>query len=188
MIASSKQIVVMALTLAVIAAGLFAAPATAAGCPRGWGSLPEGNARLGAGPLMDVRTGAHPCFDRIVFDVASSAAPGYTVGYITPPFTGIGGEPAFVVGGGAILEITINAPSYDQNNNRTLPYGAGHVIVRPDQFDGGFRTFEDLVYGGSFEGYTSFGLGVRARLPFRVLTLAGPDTSSRVVVDVAHHW
>jgi len=29
---------------------------------------------------------------------------------------------------------------------------------------------------------------VRARLPFRVLTLDGPGSGSRLVVDVAHYW
>ena len=52
----------------------------------------------------------------------------------------------------------------------------------------GYRTLRDVVYGGTFEGYTTFGVGVRARLPFRVLTLAGPDGGSRIVIDVAHRW
>ena len=39
---------------------------------------------------------------------------------------------------------------------------------------------------GSFEGQTTIGLGVRARLPFRVFVLAGPGSGSRLVVDVAH--
>nr|WP_280956330.1 hypothetical protein [Cellulomonas flavigena] len=33
-----------------------------------------------------------------------------------------------------------------------------------------------------------FGLGVRARLPFRAFVLAGPGSGSRLVVDVAHQW
>jgi hypothetical protein len=59
----------------------------------------------------------------------------------------------------------------------------------PDQFTaGGFRTFRDVVYGGTYEGYSSIGLGVRARLPFRVFKLDGPGTGSRLVIDVAHQW
>ncbi len=34
-------------------------------------------------------------------------------------------------------------------------------------------------------GQSTIGLGVRARLPFRVGTL---DNPTRVVIDVAHHW
>jgi hypothetical protein len=29
---------------------------------------------------------------------------------------------------------------------------------------------------------------VRARLPFRVFSLAGPGAGSRLVIDVAHRW
>ncbi|MDO0930794.1 hypothetical protein QQY66_03535 [Streptomyces sp. DG2A-72] len=47
----------------------------------------------------------------------------------------------------------------------------------------GYSTFRDTRFGGTFEGQTQVGLGVRARLPFRVLQLA-----DRVVVDVAHSW
>jgi hypothetical protein len=47
----------------------------------------------------------------------------------------------------------------------------------------GYPTFRDTRFGSSFEGVTQVGLGVRARLPFRVLQL-----SDRVVVDVAHTW
>ena len=52
----------------------------------------------------------------------------------------------------------------------------------------GFRTFRQVSWAGSFEGLTSVGLGVRARLPFRVFVLSGPGSGSRIVVDVAHTW
>ena len=52
----------------------------------------------------------------------------------------------------------------------------------------GYSTFRQVAYAGSFEGQTTIGLGVRARLPFRVFTLAGPGSDTRLVIDVAHHW
>jgi hypothetical protein len=52
----------------------------------------------------------------------------------------------------------------------------------------GYSTFREVAYGGSFEGYTTIGVGVRARLPMRVFTLPGPGNGDRFVVDVAHHW
>jgi hypothetical protein len=55
----------------------------------------------------------------------------------------------------------------------------------------GFSTFRQVASAGSFEGVTSIGLGVRARLPFRVFTVTGIPGSAngvRVVVDVAHRW
>jgi Fumarylacetoacetate (FAA) hydrolase family len=52
----------------------------------------------------------------------------------------------------------------------------------------GFRTFRQVAFFGTFEGQTTLGLGVRARLPLRVFVLSGPADGSRVVIDVAHHW
>jgi hypothetical protein len=47
----------------------------------------------------------------------------------------------------------------------------------------GYTTFRQVGWGGSFEGYSTVGLGVRARLPFRVFR-----NGSDLVVDVAHRW
>lgn len=55
----------------------------------------------------------------------------------------------------------------------------------------GFRTFRQVAWAGSFEGLTTVGLGVRARLPFRVFALSGipgPAQGARVVIDVVHRW
>jgi hypothetical protein len=55
----------------------------------------------------------------------------------------------------------------------------------------GFRTFRQVAFAGSFEGQSTIGLGVRARLPFRVFTLAalpGSEQGPRLVIDVAHRW
>jgi hypothetical protein len=76
------------------------------------------------------------------------------------------------VAGGAILSVVVRAPAYQ-------------VIRTPVA---GYRTFRDVAWAGSFEGQTTFGLGVRARLPFRVFQLDGPGNGTRVVVDVAHRW
>lgn len=42
--------------------------------------------------------------------------------------------------------------------------------------------------GQTFEGVTSIGLGIHARLPLRVMTLSRPGRQSRLVIDVARHW
>mgnify|MGYP001825113272 CR=1 FL=1 len=52
----------------------------------------------------------------------------------------------------------------------------------------GYSTFRQVYFSATFEGETQTGLGVRARLPFRAFTLAGPGVGSRLVVDVAHRW
>lgn len=76
------------------------------------------------------------------------------------------------------------------------PTGHGHDLRRsrgrPDRHEalavGGYDTFRQVAFLGTFEGETQIGLGVRARLPFRVFTLTGPGAGSRLVVDVAHRW
>ena len=52
----------------------------------------------------------------------------------------------------------------------------------------GFQTFRQVAFAGTFEAVTQIGLGVRARLPFRVFTLDEPGNGSRLVIDVAHRW
>jgi hypothetical protein len=57
------------------------------------------------------------------------------------------------------------------------------VFDAPGPARGYHVSYVDETWAGSFEGTTSVGLGVRARLPFRVITLA-----DRILVDVAHFW
>ncbi|WBQ08019.1 AMIN-like domain-containing (lipo)protein [Kribbella sp. CA-293567] len=183
--------VLAALAFAAVPAGAVAAPAHAdrttttatavAGCPTGWGSLPEASTFAGAGYLTNVRTGQHSCFDRIVFDVRGKPS-WYRVHYVKDIAT-VGEGRVIPVRGGAKLEIVLSVPSYDDNV----------ATYRPADYDEltdvqGYRTFRQVVDAGSFEGETVIGVGVRARLPFRVFTLTGPGTTGRVVVDVAHRW
>ena len=65
---------------------------------------------------------------------------------------------------------------------------AGSSTLGPLPSVRGFGTLRSVVHAGSFEGDTTFGVGTRARLPFRVFTLAGPGGHSRIVLDVAHRW
>jgi hypothetical protein len=88
------------------------------------------------------------------------------------------------VRGGARLQITLLAPAHDENYNPTFRPANRTEVVNVV----GWRTFRQVVFAGTFEGQTTLGLGVRARLPFRVFTLHGPGSGSRIVVDVAHQW
>jgi hypothetical protein len=174
---TTLKTLVAALAVATVPAVAPAAPAVTASatattaCPRGWGSLPEANSRMVQSPLLSVRTGRHACFDRLVVDLHGRVA-GYDVRYVTTVRTEGAGS-AVPLRGGARLQIVVRAPAY------TTPR-LGSVA--------GYSTFRQVAFAGSFEGQTTLGLGVRARLPFRVYTLAGPGTNTRLVVDVAHHW
>lgn len=181
----------MAVVLATTASGTAAvtadaapAPATrATACPTGWGSLPEARAAATTVPVRDVRTGRHACFDRLVVHVpgASAASLGHRVRYVDR-LRQDGSGRTIAVGGGAVLEIRVAAPGYrPESGAPTYPGRAGRPLPGVDLT--GCSAFRDTRYAGSFEGETQFGLGVRARLPFRVLVLDG-----RVVVDVARSW
>ena len=153
------------------AAGLVPAPAAASTtCRTPWGSTPEQGGLLGGARVVGVRTGAHPCFDRLVVDLAGTTG-GYRVAYVPQVLQDPRGT-VVPLRGGARLQVTVLA---DSGTRRVaLPSVAG------------MRTFRQLAAAGSFEGVTTYGLGVRARLPFRVLVLGG--SSPRLVLDVAHHW
>ncbi|WP_416982509.1 hypothetical protein [Streptomyces sp. T028] len=161
-----------------------AAPRAAAACPTGWGSLDKTSWAGTAGEYVtNVRTGRHDCYDRFVVDVPDASADqlGYFVHYVDELIQDGSGKP-IPVGGGAILEVIVRAPAYDpETGTSTYPAVAGQPLPGVDLT--GYSTFRDTRFAGSFEGQTQFGLGVRARLPFRVLQLDG-----RLVVDVAHTW
>lgn len=166
--------VVAAVSLSTVLAATVTVPAaSAASCSTRWGSLAEhaGTAAGVAGPqLLGVRAGSHACFDRLVVDLTGGTA-GYRVAYVARVLTEGKGD-AVPLRGGARLQIVVLAPS--ARGRLPLP-----VVT-------GLRTFRQVAYAGSFEGQSTLGLGVRARLPFRVFTLAG--SRPRLVIDVAHVW
>ncbi|MFG3304982.1 hypothetical protein [Streptomyces wuyuanensis] len=159
-----------------------AAPAPADACSTAWGSGVKSAENGNTEPLKDIRVGQHTCFDRMVLDVTGAkGSVGYHVGYVDA-FHQDGSGDRIPVGGGAILQIFASAPSYDPATMRQVYAGrAGKALPGVDLT--GFRTFRDTKFGASFEGQTQIGLGVRARLPFRVLQYDG-----KLIVDVAHKW
>jgi hypothetical protein len=156
-------------TAAVVALGVPAAPRTAAAassCSVSWGSAAKTASSTRAGSLTAVRAGQHPCFDRLVLDLTTSGE-GYRVRYVSA-VRDQGRGAVVPLRGGAFLQVD------DGSAARGRP-------ALPDV--SGWRTFRQVGWGGSFEGMTTVGLGVRARLPFRVLR-----ADHRLVIDVAHHW
>ncbi|MEA2274664.1 MAG: hypothetical protein QOI98_3372 [Solirubrobacteraceae bacterium] len=160
-----------------------AGPADAAGpyCGLVWGSQGEASGDYGRAPLGKVRTGRHECFDRVVFEVDGAAA-GYRVEYV--PEVRTEGEGAVLpLAGGAFLRVVVMANVFDDLGHLHYDARVGDRLNVK-----GYKTLRDVKYGGCFEGQSTFGVGVRARLPFRVFTLDGPGDHSRIVLDVAHRW
>ncbi|MEH0416213.1 AMIN-like domain-containing (lipo)protein [Streptomyces sp. B21-083] len=184
--AAGAALVLAGAMLGSAASTAGAAPAvdsrTAVACPTGWGSGAKSSGAVMSGDhLVDVRTGQHECYDRIVFDVPGGGQVGYNVTYVDRFQADPSGQ-YIPVAGGAILDIRVGAWSYDlEAGVPTYPGKVGKPL--PGVNISGYSTFRDTRFGGTFEGQTQVGLGVRARLPFRVVQL-----DDRVVVDVAHSW
>jgi hypothetical protein len=145
-------------------------------CGIRWGSQPKEAGAMVQTRVRNVRAGQHPCFDRLVIDLGAGPRPGYTIRYVRQIVQDASGQP-IPVKGGARLSIALRAPA-----RNGFPVNS-HNLVNVT----GFRTFRQVVAAGSFEGVTSFGLGVSYELPFRVFVVTGTSTS-RVVIDVAHKW
>ncbi|UQA90796.1 AMIN-like domain-containing (lipo)protein [Streptomyces halobius] len=164
------------------ATGHGAKAASDATCSTVWGSGDKSATDANAEPLKNIRTGQGACYDRMVFDISGATGKaGYHVGYVDA-FHQDGSGQRIPVTGGAILEIYVSAPSHDPETGRQTYAGrAGKPL--PGVNLTGYQTFKDTKFGASFEGQTQVGLGVRARLPFRVL-----QSGDQLIVDVAHHW
>lgn len=158
---------------------IVSAQAAAPYCGITWGSLPKTLNTMATSSLVNIRTGRNTCYDRMVFDLNGPAA-GYAVQYVSNVYADGSGQ-LIPLNGGAKLEIVARAPAYNQNGQPTYPGITGQKL--PSVNLTGYQTFRDAKFAGSFEGQTTVGLGVRARLPFRVFTL-----DNRVIVDVAHYW
>ena len=159
---------------ATVAAGLAVATpstASAAGCTTPWGSGAKSAAPTRVSTFLAVRSGRQPCFDRLVIDL-SGPGTGWSVRYVSAVRDQGQGKVIPLAGAG---DISVDVQA-----------GATRRITMPAV--AGYTTFRQVAWGGSFEGYTTVGLGVRARLPMRAFTLAGPGTQTRLVVDVAHRW
>ena len=162
-------------------------PAATSTCQIVWGSLGKSRSDPGGaqGTLTNLRAGRHGCFDRAVIDLAGvpAAQVGYVVSYVDEVVRPGSGEPV-PLAGGARLQATVTVPSYDDQGRLTYQPSNPDAVVDV----GGYSTLRQVALAGSFEGQTTFGVGVRARLPFRVFVLDGPGNGSRVVIDVAHRW
>jgi hypothetical protein len=165
---------VAALTLAAGVATVgpsVAARASAESCAVTWGSQPKKAELVGSGgSVTQIRAGRNECYDRLVLDGGSFG----WVEYVDEVRADGSGE-VVPVRGGAKLRVITNTADGTQ---------VGPELVNVS----GWTTFRQVVSAGDFEGWLTMGLGVRARLPFRVFMLQAGSGPSRVVIDVAHHW
>src|SRR5215218_10019439 len=162
-----------------------ASAATSPYCGITWGSQPQTRTAADTETVQNVRAGRHECFDRLVVDLGGQDASfgSYDVRYVPVVHQDGSGAP-MPVRGAADLQVVLRAASYDQAGNPTFRPVDPREVVDVS----GYSTLRQVAWGGSYEGYTTMAVGVRARLPFRVFVLPGTDDGPRLVIDVAHRW
>jgi hypothetical protein len=145
-------------------------------CGITWGSQEKVDEATTVPVLTNIRAGRQPCYDRLVFDVRGGNVTGYRVLYVAA----VTGTSDWIVPlrGGAKLSIMLIASDYSAGKPTYKCTNCAELVNVS-----GYPTFRQVAWAGSYRSSTLVGLGVRARLPFRVFTLPG-----RLVVDVAHHW
>ncbi len=161
-----------------------AAPADAASCAKvTWAtSAKSAGSSNPLDAITGVRAGRHPCYDRLVVDISDrSPKTGYVVKYVSNVYTEAQGL-LVPLRGGAKLHVEMTAPAYNIYGKTTWKPVKRTEVVNVT----GYSAFRQVAYLGSFEGYASFGVGVRIKLPFRVFILQGPGNTQRLVIDVAH--
>lgn len=153
----------------------------------GWGTGPKESAAGSLDALYGVRAGQHECFDRVVFDVNGSAEVGYSVRYVPVVRADGSGNPV-PVPGGAALEVVVRAPAQGFDNTGHQPgkflAQTGDYLYTADQL-AGWPSLRAVRFAGSFEGQSTFAVGVAETLPFKVSTQLD-EATRHVVVDIAH--
>jgi hypothetical protein len=124
--------------------------------------------------VTTVRAARHDGFDRVVFELAGTGTPGWSVEYVDSP-SSQGSGAAVDVPGSAYLQVTLQGTAY--------PYeSGGQEVARGPVAVSGTDVVQGVFYDATFEGTSVAWIGTTDRTPFRVYSLTGP---SRVVVEVA---
>ena len=140
-------------------------------------AVSEAAPRPGRIAVTGVRTGVHPGFDRVVFDLSGPGHAGWRVRYVDSPVRTQGRGDVVPLRGDGQLQVTLRGI--------VMPADAGgrqyDAPRRPSL--AGTRVVQDLCVGNLYEGVFATWLGTRSPEPFRVFRL---DAPKRVVVDVLH--
>ncbi|MEO9010856.1 MAG: hypothetical protein ABI382_10780 [Nakamurella sp.] len=149
----------------------------------GWDTA-EKSAELSlGGAITGLSGGSVGCFDSVNIRLSPSGThPGYVVKYVDEVAQQGSGNPV-PVAGGAALEVVLDSPTYD-------PATGEETFLMPDRENlldvSTFFAIEQMAFGGSFEGMTTFAIGVSSELPFAVETSVASDDSRYLTISVAH--
>lgn len=148
-------------------------------CPAAGGVTPvesTDSARMSGLVGADIRTGRHPCFDRIVIELQGPGQfPGWTAAYVDDPQR-IGESDEFAdIAGNATLSVRLNSWMQDMD-------GAGYPGPN-DIFPTNVDSVQEMRLMENFEGVTIWAFGLDREHPFVITELQGPP---RLVIDLYH--
>lgn len=124
--------------------------------------------------VVNVRTGQHATYDRVVIDL-KGGAPGYRVGYVQEVREDGSGKVVDTRGRANLLVRLTPANAHHENGSPTY--------TGPNRFDVDYPALREVAFAGDFEATVAIALGIRHKNGFRVFTLRNP---TRIVVDIAH--
>ncbi|MGI8828681.1 MAG: AMIN-like domain-containing (lipo)protein [Candidatus Limnocylindria bacterium] len=127
--------------------------------------------------ITDVRVGAHPEYDRVVFEFADGL-PETTLDRATPPFSHDASGAPIEVAGSSFLRLTLRGGT-KQTADHTSSYDG------PTEFRPGLPSLVHLIEGGDFEAQSTWYLGMTSEACVRVLRLTD-DGPPRLVIDIQH--
>ena len=172
-----------------------AAPAQAAPAPcnyAGWNNGLKNATNPTEGFVSDIDAGRHRCYERIVIRRSGDSWPGYDIRYVNAAYTD--GEGAYVPmgAGNKVLRVMIDSPAYNHFGMATTPNvakknlrtwtNAAHTKWATINF-GSYHRIKVGKWLGSFEGQSSFALGIKGeKRKFRVFTA---NSHRDLVIDVA---
>lgn len=153
-----------------------------------WGTGPRaGSTAMSPSALYLTRVGRHACYDRVVFDINGPQAVGLAARYVPVVLVDPTGTPV-PVAGRAVLQVTVRAPILGVDSQGHQPWRkaptVGQSLVSASDISG-WRSLRAVTFAGSFEGQTNVAVGVREKLPFRVL-MTSERGYRHVVLDIAH--
>lgn len=127
--------------------------------------------------VVDIRTGRHDGFDRVVYELDGTGMPGWRVGYVDAAVQQGSGF-SVELAGEAVLEVLIDGSGYPFDTGVEEFSGAMPILGDPGS------SVVEINGRGVFEGVAQSFIGVRdADTPFSVYSLENP---TRLVVDIAN--
>ncbi|TSD95292.1 hypothetical protein FOS14_18185 [Skermania sp. ID1734] len=143
-----------------------------------WNTLPDGGGPdhpITTGTVSDVVPKPGRCFDTVTFQLDTSDPVGYRAAYV-PQVTQAGSGRVIPVDGGAEVQVSIKAPAADIAKFHNFTFTAGDD----------YQSLRQIVFAGSFEGVTTFGIGTASQTPLAVESHKDSAGKTQVVLYLAH--